>query len=81
MSDPSRCGSLVMVQVLKSLSHVCRSDMHVERVEIMSVTDVSCSVKNSLAKDCDPTGVPRRRNPLVSLTPISDFVCLHRWCE
>lgn len=78
MSDPSRCGSLVMAQVLKSLSRVCRSGMRVERVEIMSVTDVSCSVKKLLAKDCDPTGVPRRRNPSVSSTPIRDFVCLHR---
>lgn len=48
-----------------------------ERVEIMFVTDVSCLVKNLLAKDCDLTGVPRRWKPLVSSMPIVDFACLH----
>jgi hypothetical protein len=70
MSVPRRCGSFWSVQLLKSLSRVCRSVISVASLLYCCFVSFSCSMKNSFANVADPTGVPSRRNPLVSSMPI-----------
>ena len=70
ISAPRRCGSFWSVQLLKSLSRVWRSVISVASLLYCCLVWSSCSMKNSFAKVADPTGVPSRRNPLVSSMPI-----------
>lgn len=81
ISAPRRCGSLLIVHVLKILSLVCKSGIPSDNLFSWVRTEESCSSKNEFANEGEPTGVPRRRNPSVSSTPIVDWVVLHLLCE
>ena len=60
------------MQVLKILSLVCWSVMFEVRDITCVRTASSCSSKYCVANCAEPIGVPRRRNPSVSSTPVVD---------
>ncbi len=68
MSDMRRWGSFCRRHCEKSRSLVCSSVMEFDMETRYSLTLLTCEVKNSVAKPGDPTGWPRSRKPVVSLT-------------
>ena len=68
MSDARRCGSFCMRHWENRRSWVCSSVMEVVRDDIFSFTFVMQEEKKVVAKEAEPTGWPRSRNPVVSST-------------
>ena len=66
MSDARRCGSFCMRHWENKRSWVCSSVMEVVRDDIFSFTFVMQEEKKVVAKEAEPTGWPRSRNPVVS---------------
>jgi hypothetical protein len=64
----------------KSLSFVCWSSIEVFGDVIHSLMLVMHAKKNVVAKSDEPTGCPRRWNPVVSLTGILGVAELSVWC-
>ena len=71
MSDANRCGSFGVIHCEKRQSLVCWSKIDSLREEMHFLMVLVQVDKNSLAKEVEPTGWPRRRKPVVSLTGIN----------
>lgn len=69
-SAPRRCGNFCRVHVWNSFRRVCKSDMSLDIFRYCFLAWSSALMKNLFANSGDPTGVPSRRNPSVSSTPM-----------
>ncbi len=67
--------------MLKILRQVCKSMMLLLSVVSWLQTDLSCLLKNLLAKAGDLTGVPSSQNPSVILILIGDVEDFDFLCE
>ena len=70
MSEESKCGIFWMMHCENSLSFVWSSSIELWIDSMFDSTVVRHVVKNSRAKDADPTGCPRSRNPERSSTGV-----------
>jgi len=68
MSDARRCGSFCMRHWENRRSWVCSSVMELVRDDMFSFTFAMQDEKKVVAKEAEPTGWPRSRNPVVSST-------------
>ncbi len=68
MSDARRCGSFCMRHCENRQGWVCSLVMEVVRDDIFSFTFKMQEEKKVVAKETEPTGWPRSRKPMVSLT-------------